>query len=59
MKLISDVRRICLSHLFYSQDGNAVTCSSQKKKWQKKKKKKKYNTGYSLVVTHPTTNPPI
>ncbi|KAH9210296.1 hypothetical protein DL95DRAFT_393601 [Leptodontidium sp. 2 PMI_412] len=25
----------------------------------KRKRKKTYNSGYSLVVTHPTTNPPI
>jgi hypothetical protein len=30
-----------------------------KKKKKIKKKKKTYNSGYSLVVTHPTTNPPI
>ena len=26
---------------------------------QKKKEMGTYNSGYSLVVTHPTTNPPI
>ena len=26
---------------------------------KKAKRKKTYNSGYSLVVTHPTTNPPI
>ena len=40
------------------------TCNEHGFRWHRqqdgrKKRKKTYNSGYSLVVTHPTTNPPI
>ena len=36
-----------------------ISLSGLEKKEEKKEEKKTYNSRYSLVVTHPTTNLPI
>jgi hypothetical protein len=41
------------------QQSRAIVYDSQYGKKGGKKQPKTYNSGYSLVVTHPTTNPTI
>jgi hypothetical protein len=59
LKAVTDATHIQSRMIMLSRDQNSQKREEQKIKIIKKKNPKTYNSRYSLVVTHPTTNLPI